>query len=154
MWKANSFIQDLNSGRCVHFQPRWPLDFWNFGGRWQHSWYFVGYCFQNLLRQVVVFLCNTYQAFSLCFISVHVVSIAFKSVARRMLISFSVDEMLLPRYVNWSTYFRGLPRRAVIALFCLKYMNSFLFTFTVCSRLYSRDLVLAGVCAGSARSST
>ena len=34
-------------------------------------------------------------------------SIAVKS--KRMLTLLSIDEMLLPGYVNWSTNFRGLP---------------------------------------------
>ena len=36
-----------------------------------------------------------------------------------MLISLSVDEMLLSRYLNWSTYFRGLPLKET-APSCLK----------------------------------
>ena len=36
-------------------------------------------------------------------------SIAFHTFTRHMLTSLSVNEILLPRYVNWSTNFRGLP---------------------------------------------
>ena len=39
----------------------------------------------------------------------HKVSIAVHVFLMRMLASISVDEILLPRYMNWSTYFRGLP---------------------------------------------
>ena len=41
-----------------------------------------------------------------------------------------VDEILLPRYVNWSTNFRSLPLKVQMAPSCLKYMNSVLFVFT------------------------
>ena len=37
-----------------------------------------------------------------------------------MLTLFSVDEMLLLRYVNWSTNFRGLPMKVEIAFFLFK----------------------------------
>ena len=63
----------------------------------------------------------------------------------RMMTSFSVEELLLPRFVNWSTNFRRLPL-VKMALFCLKQMNSVLFgftlramTFMIHSRLCSRD---------------
>ena len=86
--------------------------------------------------------------------------IAFHAFARCMLTSFSVDEMLLPRYVNWSTNFRGLLHRVEMASSCLKHMNSVLFTFmlhlmplTAFSRLCSGDSVWVGVFARSARSS-
>ena len=36
-------------------------------------------------------------------------SIAFHAFVRLILTSLSVDEILLPRYMNWSTNFRGLP---------------------------------------------
>ena len=36
-------------------------------------------------------------------------SIAFYTFPKHMLTSFSVDVMLMPRYVNWSSNFRGLP---------------------------------------------
>ena len=39
------------------------------------------------------------------------------SIAVRMLTSLSIDEILLPRYVNWSTNFRVLPLRMEMALF-------------------------------------
>ena len=52
-------------------------------------------------------------------------SIAFYLFARRMLSSFSVDEMLLPRDVN----FKGFPLRVKIVP-RLKHMNSGLFAST------------------------
>ena len=46
-----------------------------------------------------------------------------------MLTSLSVDKMLLQRYVNWSTNFRGFPLRREMAAFCFKHINSVLFAF-------------------------
>ena len=76
-----------------------------------------------------------------------------------MLTSLSVDEILLPRYMNWSTYFRSLPFDEVMALFCLKHIRILSeFTLrtmplTAYSRLCSRDLALPDLFAHSARSS-
>ena len=42
-----------------------------------------------------------------------------------LLTSLSVDEILLLRYVNCSTNFRGLPLRVERVPFCLKHMKSF-----------------------------
>ena len=36
-------------------------------------------------------------------------SIVTHTLSKHMLISISVDQILLPRYMNWSTNFRGLP---------------------------------------------
>ena len=36
-------------------------------------------------------------------------SIAVHAFPMHILTSLSVDEILVPRYINWSTYFRGLP---------------------------------------------
>ena len=44
-------------------------------------------------------------------------------------ILISVNEILLPRSMNWSTNFRVLPLKVEMALSCLKYMNSVLFVF-------------------------
>ena len=82
----------------------------------------------------------------------HMITIpAFKTFARSMLTSFSVDEMSLPRYVNVSIYYRGLPFKTEITS-CLKHMNSVLFVFTVrpmppaaYPRLCCRDSAWAGV---------
>ena len=56
-------------------------------------------------------------------------SIALQDFALCMLTSFSVDEILLPRYMNCSTNFRGLPLKG-IALSCLKHMDPVLLAFT------------------------
>ena len=52
----------------------------------------------------------------------------FHAFDRNMLTSLSVDEMLLPRYVNWLTNFRSFKLK--IAPSCLKHMNSAFFAFT------------------------
>ena len=64
----------------------------------------------------------------------------------RRLTSLSVDKILLPRYLNWSTNFRGLE----MAPSCLKHMNSVLSTSALrpmlrCSRLCSWGSVMAGI---------
>ena len=46
--------------------------------------------------------------------------IAFYAVAKYMLTSLSVDEMLLPKYMNWSTNFRGLPLKSRDGSFLFK----------------------------------
>ena len=45
---------------------------------------------------------------------IYILSIAFHAFARCFMISLSVVEILLQRYVNWSINFRGLPRRVEI----------------------------------------
>ena len=62
-------------------------------------------------------------------------STALHAVHRRMLTSLSVDMILLPRYVNYSSYFRGLPLKLVMARSCFKHMNSVLFAFMSISML-------------------
>ena len=47
-----------------------------------------------------------------------------------VLSSLSVDEILLPRYVNCSTGLRGLPSSVEMSPFSLKHMNSVLSKFT------------------------
>ena len=42
-----------------------------------------------------------------------------------MLTLLSVEEILLPNYVNWSTNFRGLPLKSAISPSRLKHMNTF-----------------------------
>ena len=56
--------------------------------------------------------------------------IAFHAFIRYIFTSISADEMLQPRYVNWSGNFRGLPLRVKMAPFYLKPKNSVLFAFT------------------------
>ena len=86
-------------------------------------------------------------------------SIAVYAFAKRMLTLFSSDETLLPRYVNVSINFRGLPL-VEMALSRLKYMYFVLFAFmwrpippTAYSRLCSRDSAWVGVFIRSALSS-
>ena len=78
--------------------------------------------------------------------------IAVHVFARHILISLSVDEMLLPRYVNLTTDFREPPFREEMAPSGLKLMYSVWSTFTwrtmptaTCSRLCSRDSAWVGV---------
>ena len=52
------------------------------------------------------------------------------AITRHILTSLSVDEILLPRCVNLSTNFRGLPLNVEMASSHLKHINSVLFTFT------------------------
>ena len=56
--------------------------------------------------------------------------IAAHAFTRCILTSLSIDEMLLPRYMNLSTDFRELPFRVEMAPSCLKHMYSVLFVFT------------------------
>ena len=88
-------------------------------------------------------------------------SIAAHAFSSRIL-SFSVDETLLPRYVNLFTNFREPPFSVKISpfFFCLKHMYSVLSAFTwrsmpsaACSRLCSRDSAWVSVFARSAMSS-
>ena len=57
-------------------------------------------------------------------------SIAVHPFAMLMMISLSVDEMFLPRYMNWSTNFRDLSLKGEMIAFWLKHMNSVLSAFT------------------------
>ena len=61
---------------------------------------------------------------------VYSLSIVVYALPMHMLTSLSVDEILLARYVNWSTYFRGLPLDEEMAPSCLKHMKSILSKFT------------------------
>ena len=86
--------------------------------------------------------------------------IAFHAFARNMFTLLSVDEILLPRYVNLSTNFRGLPLRKEMAPSRLKQLNSVLFVFmwrpmvpAACCRLCNRDSARPSVFTRSARSS-
>ena len=54
-------------------------------------------------------------------------SIAVHAFTVHMLTSFTVDEILLPKQLNWSTNFRGLPLKLVMVPSCLNHMNSVLF---------------------------
>ena len=87
-------------------------------------------------------------------------SIAVHAFPIFMLISLSVDEILLPRYVNRSIEFRGLSLKVEIAPFYLKGINSVLPAFmqrpmplAAFSWLCSSDSALSGVFSRSAISS-
>ena len=77
-----------------------------------------------------------------------------------MLTSLSVDEILLPRYINWFTNFRGFLFNMEMTPFCFKHGYSFLICNHVVAnasaafyRLCSWDSALVGVFARSAWSS-
>ena len=53
-------------------------------------------------------------------------SIAVHAFAMRMLKTLSVDEILLSRFVNWSTNFRGLPLKVVYGTILFKYEFCFI----------------------------
>ena len=81
--------------------------------------------------------------------------VAFQDFTMRLLTSFSEDDVLLPRYMNWSTDYK-----VEMNPFCLKRMNLVLLVFTqkqmppaVFSRLGGRDLACAGVFVRSATES-
>ena len=61
-------------------------------------------------------------------------SIAVNAFTKRILTSLSVDEMLLPRYVNLSTNFRGLLFRVETAPSRLKHMCFISFAFMTTMR--------------------
>ena len=120
-------------------------------------------------RQYASFLCSSHLIFTLYILLVSMVYphehnhsleeisfyfirldfhiIAFHTFAKCMLTSLSVDEMLLPRYVNWSTNFRGSSLKVEVVPYCLKHMysNSVLLPLATCSRLCSRNS--ACICA-------
>ena len=86
--------------------------------------------------------------------------IAVQAWVSHVLISFSVDEILLPRSVNLSTSFRDLPFSVKMLPLWLKHMNSVLSALTwkpvtpaAYLRLCSRDLARAGEFARSTMSS-
>ena len=118
------------------------------GGRWLFNYYFFGCCFQDLFkigRGINVFFSMCFASVHLVhlyrstdtdtawkksrfiisdrsdFHMIDNLSIVVHAFAWCMLTPLSKDEILLPRYVNWSTKFRGFP---------LKLMISVLFAFT------------------------
>ena len=124
--------------------------------RWSDSNCFVGISFQDLFKTNVEFPSSL---FPMCFESVHgmhpyssmdtawkkssfILSdrldlhiirslfITVHALTRCMLKLLSVDVILLPRYVNRSSNFRGLPLKVDMHLSCLKHMNSVLLAFT------------------------
>ena len=82
--------------------------------------------------------------------------IAVHTFVRHISTSFSIDEILLLKYMNLSTNFRGLLLRVEIAPPHLKHKYSVLFVFTwkpVPSAIYSRVCSRDSAWARSARSS-
>ena len=76
--------------------------------------------------------------------------IAVDALTIRMLSSLSLDKILLLKFINWSTNFRGLPINDEMTPLLLKYMNSVLSEFTqrltplaAFSKLCSRNAVIA-----------
>ena len=87
-------------------------------------------------------------------------SIAIHTLPMCIMTSLSVNEILLPRYMSWSSNLWGSSFNEEMASSCLKPNNSVLSEFTkrpmplaVCSRLCRGDPASAGVFARSARSS-
>ena len=79
-------------------------------------------------------------------------SIAVYAFARRILMTLSVDETQLHRYVNLTTNFKELPFRMKMSLFCLKHIYSVLSAFTsksvqpaTSTSLCSKDSAWVGV---------
>ena len=86
--------------------------------------------------------------------------IAVHAFPSRILMPFSVDETLLPRYMNLATDFREPPFSMELSYFWVKHMFSVFSAFTwrpmspaACSRLCSRDLAWVGVFARNTMSS-
>ena len=142
------------------------------GHKWLYRCCFVGVLFKTARSIFVQFLSSFFSMFfvsvqvvhsysstdmatdwkKFCFIlsersDFHMIDNLSKAVhafAMHNLTLISVDEILLPRYVNWSTNFRGFPQKI---LSCLKHINSLLCVFklspippVVCSRLCSRSI--------------
>ena len=83
-------------------------------------------------------------------------SIAVHGISMLQLTLLSVDEILLLRYMNWSTDFRGLSFNKEMPSSCLKHMNSFFIWAYIAASLKrcSRDSAWADIFARSTRSST
>ena len=122
------------------------------GGKWPYSWCFLGCCLQDLFK--IAFMCCYRQAFSSYAHVVHPyssidttaawkklrfilsvrsdfhmtdsLSIAVHAFVSRVPMSFSVDVTLLPRKVNLSTSFRGIPPSVEMSPIWLKHMYSVL----------------------------
>ena len=153
------------------------------GDRMPCSWFFVGCCFQdlfNIARRILVQFASSvlveqplrridiilfgkitfYLSDRSDFHMIDIISIAVYAFAWRILMSFSVDEMLLPKYVSLSTNFKETPFSVERYPFLLKHMYSVLSAFTwrpmplaACSRLCSKDPAWLGVFARSVTSS-
>ena len=91
---------------------------------------------------------------------IDILSIAIHTFSKCILTSLSVDEILLPRYVNLFTNFIGLTCIVKMAPSHLKLLKTVLFAFTwrpmpftACCRLCSKNLAWVGVFTRSIRSS-
>ena len=132
------------------------------GGSWPHSFYFVWCWFQDLFNITRSIFVHSRQAVwnklrfilsdRLDFYIIGNLLIAVHVFAKRWLMTFSVDETLLPRYVNLSTNFGEPPYWVEMSPFWLKQMD-FLSAFTwrpvppaACSTLCSWDSALVGIC--------
>ena len=139
--------------------------------RWQYSRCFVGCCFQDLFN----IACSILVQFSSNLVNIHVVhpycdttalkklhfilsdksdfhmmdnlSIAVHAFASHTLMSFSVVETLLPRYMKLSTSFREPLFKLKMSPFWLKYMSPFCLHSH--QGLCSRELAWVGVFARS-----
>ena len=118
------------------------------GGRWPYNCCFQVCCFLNLFKTAhLAFSPSISLAPRWCkhtvvltwpqvgkkshflrtdFHMVDNLSIAVHVCLMHMLTLVSVDEIWLPRYVKWSTNFKGLPFNVEVALSCLKHTNYFL----------------------------
>ena len=114
------------------------------GGNWLYNCCFVGYSFQNLFRIACISLCSFHLAFSPS-VSLDpkwwsfnttdmptarknlfgfyrrsdfhmVVNLYIRVLPMHILTSFSVDEIFLLSYINWSTNLRDLPFIVEMAL--------------------------------------
>ena len=103
-----------------------PYSSTNMATAWKNSYFILSV---RSDFHMIIYLLITVHTFSMC-----------------MLTSFSVNEILLPRYTKWTANFRGLLFNERIIPSWLKHMNSVLFEFlftpiplTACSVLCSRD---------------
>ena len=123
------------------------------GGKWLYSCCFVGFYFLDLFKTawtilslhfVSIYVVYPYRSidtgtvwknshFILSdrsdFHMINNVLITVHTFTRHMLTSFSVDEMLLPMYMNLSNNFKGLTLKVEMAHFRSKHMNSVLLAF-------------------------
>ena len=156
------------------------------GSKWLYSCCFMDFSFQdlfNIARSIFVqlpssfiskrFVVHTYSSIittatwkKLCFnlsdgSDAHIInslSITAQAFARFILISLSVDERLLPRYMNSSTNFWEPSLRVEMTpFFLLKHIYSIFFAFKrrpmrsdTFSKLCSKDLACVGLFARSA----
>ena len=79
------------------------------------------------------------------FYMINTVSIVVHALTRCMLTLLSIDEMLLPRYVNWSTNFRGLPLTVEMVPF---YQNIFNLFYLYSNRAQYLLLLALGILLG------